>query len=42
METRRKVVVLFKRGLNLKKIKARLKDEILVSNLKMPEKCVDI
>ena len=43
METRRRVVVLFKRGLNLKKIKAHLKDAgILVSNLKTLKKFVDL
>ena len=43
MEMRRRVVVLFKRGLKLKKIKARLEEDgILVSNLKTLKKFVDL
>ena len=44
MEMRRRVVILFKRAwsLYLKKIKACLKDRILVSNLKMLKKLVEI
>ena len=42
METRRRVVVLFKRGFSLKKIKAHLKDATLVSTLKTLKKFVDL
>ena len=42
MEMRRRIVVLFRCGLNLKKTKARLKDGILVSNLKTLKKFVDL
>ena len=43
IEMQRRVVVLFKRDLKLKKIKACLnEDRILVSNLKMLKKLVDL
>ena len=44
METQSRVVVLFKHGLKLKKIKAHLwkKDRILVSNLKTLKIFVDL
>ena len=38
----RRVAILFKRDLNLKKIKAHLKDGFLVSSLKMLKKFVDL